>query len=732
MKSDKYWNGRFEQLKKSQLKRTDSFLDDMHDLNKRMKKDISDDVTLWYQRVATANGISMADAKKLMSKKDREEFQWTLEQYEQEAKASLLTGGFSNKVINASANWHLNYLESIDLQLEHHADKMFKGVHDKTTDFLKDSIKESYTETAFELQKGMGKGFTMEVPYDEHKLENILSSPWASDGKNFSSRIWKRKDKLVNELKKNLSESVIRGDSDTEAIKALSIDADKAEFNTRRIIETESAFFDSESERQCCEDFGIEKYRYLAVLDLKTSDICQELDNKVFLEKERQIGVNAPPMHPFCRSTTAPVIDEDFLTSRRAKNPKTGEYDEIPPEMNYKQWKEKYVEGKENVEEVKTNTPNGNSTNDSSSKQNQTIEEFDSKEFRKNYDNRVINKSTVAEPATLELDNPVSYGNTEKVYTEISLTSKEIQSEIEIPNEYFKKKVNLEKQTLSFVEHLEDLKLKGVIPKDFANDTKTLITNLQENSNFIQSFFEESQKFFISKKLHSWGIKQVLFKNTSLKFAKDLEYCLNNIKSVIPETLQYVRGAGDLNALINKVVNEDLKDDIKEYEKIVGKKPSEIWITNQIEQKRNYYYNEKYKITNSTLGIYLPKFEDEKFYGIYIFSDRIKDSDYTIKGAINHEIGHVIDDFLDISSLESVLKLFNETEGKGLNEGYISKNAYTNLKEFVAEAIREGLTNYDVEILFNKKKLENSNVKYPIKDIFIIIIDEYEKYKKNK
>ncbi len=77
----------------------------------------------------------------------------------------------------------------------------------------------------------------------ERKLENILRTPWASDGKNFSQRIWKRKDKLVNELKKNLSESIIRGDSDTEAIKALSIDADKAEFNTRRIIETESAFF---------------------------------------------------------------------------------------------------------------------------------------------------------------------------------------------------------------------------------------------------------------------------------------------------------------------------------------------------------------------------------------------------------------------------------------------------------------------------------------------------------
>ena len=150
-----------------------------------------------------------------------------------------------------------------------------------------------------------------------------------------------------------MSESVIRGDSDTDMIQALSKDEKKAEFNIRRLVETESAFFDSESERQCCEDFGIEKYRFLAVLDLKTSDICQELDNKVFLEKERQIGVNAPPMHPFCRSTTASVVDEDFLTSRRAKNPNNGKYDEIPADMNYKEWKAKYVDGKENVEEEK-------------------------------------------------------------------------------------------------------------------------------------------------------------------------------------------------------------------------------------------------------------------------------------------------------------------------------------------------------------------------------------------
>ena len=329
-----------------------------------MQKEIDDDITVWHKKVATANGISMADAKKLMSRKDRKEFQWTLEEYEQHAKADLLSGVTSANVLNASANWHLSYLDGMKLQLEHHVDKLYKNIDSKTRNHFKESLNENYLNTAFELQKGIGIGEKMEVPYDERKLENILRTPWASDGKNFSQRIWKDRTQLVNNLQRNLSESVIRGDSDTDMIQALSKDEKKAEFNTRRLVETESAFFDSESERQCCEDFGIEKYRFLAVLDMKTSDICQELDNKVFLEKERQVGVNAPPMHPFCRSTTAPVVDEDFLTSRRAKNPKTGEYDEIPPEMNYKQWKAKYVEGKEPVEEVKqeqvqTDTPNG-------------------------------------------------------------------------------------------------------------------------------------------------------------------------------------------------------------------------------------------------------------------------------------------------------------------------------------------------------------------------------------
>lgn len=439
MKSKEYWEGRFIDLQRSQLKRADSFARELEDLHQRMQKEIDDDITVWHKKVATANGISMADAKKLMSRKDRKEFQWTLEEYEQHAKADLLSGVTSANVMNASANWHLSYLDGMKLQLEHHVDKLYKNIDSKTRNHFKESLNENYLNTAFELQKGIGIGEKMEIPYDERKLENILRTPWANDGKNFSQRIWKDRTQLVNNLQKHLSESVIRGDSDTDMIQALSKDEDRAEFNTRRLVETESAYFDSLSEQECCEDFGVEKYRFLAVLDMKTSDICQELDNKVFLEKERQVGVNAPPMHPFCRSTTAPVIDEEFLTSRRAKNPKTGEYDEIPPEMNYKQWKEKYVEGKENTEaikqeQVKTETPNGYEIKlENKNVDNQYFDtplesktsEFDSKAYENRLKKQAEKNNTLIERVENNKDIPKELAEEIKANIENSINAKE-------------------------------------------------------------------------------------------------------------------------------------------------------------------------------------------------------------------------------------------------------------------------------------------------------------------
>ena len=379
-------------------------------------------------------------------------------------------------------------------------------------------------------------------------MENILRTPWASDGKNFSQRIWKDRTQLVNNLQKNLSESVIRGDSDTDMIQALSRDEKKAEFNTRRLVETESAFFDSESERQCCEDFGIEKYRFLAVLDMKTSDICQELDNKVFLEKERQVGVNAPPMHPFCRSTTAPVVDEEFLTSRRAKNPKTGEYDEIPPDMNYKQWKEKYVEGKENAEEVKAETSRGTGSSgglnnsllrgaemevppkEINAPEGETVyTNTDLQSFREKYDNQVKEtaQDNLDKEISKELKNNIksnikaneklheSYHIFVKEGTELAevyeINSNEFIVEKEddtVDWDYIFKSESFKKDCAQIPNCIYDLLFECGLIKDEKEEFLSKFNNNEENLNFVDKMIEYGRKI----------IKDNAGKNTETSF----------------------------------------------------------------------------------------------------------------------------------------------------------------------------------------------------------------------
>lgn len=89
----------------------------------------------------------------------------------------------------------------------------------------------------------------------------------------------------------------------------------------------------------------IQQYQILATLDNRTSEICQDMDLKIFDVNKKEVGINYPPFHPNCRTTTIPYFEPDEFTqddTRLAKD-KNGNYIKIPADMNYKQWYEKYI-----------------------------------------------------------------------------------------------------------------------------------------------------------------------------------------------------------------------------------------------------------------------------------------------------------------------------------------------------------------------------------------------------
>ncbi|MGT2715858.1 minor capsid protein [Streptococcus respiraculi] len=128
----------------------------------------------------------------------------------------------------------------------------------------------------------------------------------------------------------------------------------KGKNNARRLIRTESAHLHNEMEARAYEEADVEKYRFVATLDLRTSSFCRPLDGKVFKVSERKVGKNYPPLHPWCRSTTVAADDEEWLNEmkRRAIDPKTGKSVLVPADMNYDEWYEKYVKPRYKVDNL--------------------------------------------------------------------------------------------------------------------------------------------------------------------------------------------------------------------------------------------------------------------------------------------------------------------------------------------------------------------------------------------
>jgi SPP1 gp7 family putative phage head morphogenesis protein len=121
--------------------------------------------------------------------------------------------------------------------------------------------------------------------------------------------------------------------------------------DARRLARTESNYVANQAEMDSYAECGVEKYEFVATLDARTSDVCAALDGKVFPVKEQQPGVNAPPMHPYCRSGTIAYFDDDVMEGlqRRARDPETGKTYLVPADMTYPEWKksveEKYGAG---------------------------------------------------------------------------------------------------------------------------------------------------------------------------------------------------------------------------------------------------------------------------------------------------------------------------------------------------------------------------------------------------
>lgn len=156
---------------------------------------------------------------------------------------------------------------------------------------------------ACELMGVMAPGIPREA------IKKIIEYPYA--GKMFSDRIWDNKDALVKYIQQDLTVGIIRGDSIQKMARQLKKDLKVLYYQAERLVRTETNYAMNQAHLKGYKDSGVvEKYEFLAAHDKRTSKLCRDLDGEMFELSKAVVGENYPPMHPNCRSTVVPVLED--------------------------------------------------------------------------------------------------------------------------------------------------------------------------------------------------------------------------------------------------------------------------------------------------------------------------------------------------------------------------------------------------------------------------------------
>lgn len=345
-----YWTRRQAQHMFEYMSEAEEVADQIAKLYLKSSGYLSNELDKIFSRFRRKHHLSEAEARRLLSKmQDKaslDELKRVLSQEKDDAVKAELLAELEAPAYQA----RLEHLQQKQNQIDMVMRDVYGQEKVRNTSFYVDLANESYYKSMFDIQQRAGYGFYFSVVTAE-KIDRVLNSRWS--GINYSDRIWKNTTGLAQTLKEELLLSLITGRTDRETAEIIQNKFVTGASNARRLVRTEASFLANEMEAESYNECGIERYIYVATLDVPTCKVdCAPLDGKDFPVAERKVSVNYPPMHPWCRCTTIAYISaEDLARMKRwARDPVTGKTIYVPADMTYEEWYKKYVEGNPEAE----------------------------------------------------------------------------------------------------------------------------------------------------------------------------------------------------------------------------------------------------------------------------------------------------------------------------------------------------------------------------------------------
>ncbi|MBM0858688.1 minor capsid protein [Staphylococcus epidermidis] len=276
-----------------------------------MYAEFAKELLAFYAKYALDTGLSIQEVKKKADEFDVLAFRDKAKQYVERKD-------FSDEANKALKLYNLSMKVSREQLLKQQLDLIVKNsgsdLQDKIEEKLVDAVDREVERQAHILGEN--------VKIDDTEVKAVVNSNFK--GVNWSTRLWQDMAVVQKEVERTTSNVLLRGRHPNEYIKDFKKQTNTTTYNASRLLVTESARVQAESQKLTyLKDLGEDgEYKYVAKIDKKTSKICHSLNGKVFKVKDMIPGVNAPPMHPWCRSTTVPHVGnwrDRFFNERKGK-----------------------------------------------------------------------------------------------------------------------------------------------------------------------------------------------------------------------------------------------------------------------------------------------------------------------------------------------------------------------------------------------------------------------------
>ena len=315
MNSKEYWRKREDEALKHYIKDEKEYDKQIKRIYQDMLDSCQTQINDFYGRYASKEGITLAEAKKRVSKLD-------IEKYERKAAKYVKDKDFSDKANEEmrlyNATMKINRLEMLKANI---GLELISG-HDELEKFMAGILK-GRTEEELKRQAGiLGKTIRNNAKTANAIVNGSFRVSKVGEKSTFSDYIWQYQDLMREDLGKILATGLIQGKNPRAIAKDLRkywYGSDPktgggATYCMERLMRTELARVQTEAQKQSFERNGFEKYIF--IVNAGCCGHCEEVADKdsgygkgVYLVKDMQPGLNAPPIHPNDRCSTAAYED---------------------------------------------------------------------------------------------------------------------------------------------------------------------------------------------------------------------------------------------------------------------------------------------------------------------------------------------------------------------------------------------------------------------------------------